>query len=55
MCGVGGSGEKPIEMRSEKGGGKMTNFFRDRKSQYAFVLIKYSRFVRQGSVNRTAT
>ena len=29
MCGVGGSGEKPIEMRrSEKGGGgKMTIFF----------------------------
>ena len=56
MCGVGGTGEKPIEMRrSEKGGGKMTIFFRDRKSKYAFVFIKYSRFVRQGSVNRTAT
>lgn len=28
MCGVGGSGEKPIEMRrSEKGGGKMTILF----------------------------
>ena len=28
MCGVGGSGEKPVEMRrSEKGGGKMTIFF----------------------------
>ena len=28
MCGVGGSGEKPIEMRrSEKGGGQMTIFF----------------------------
>ena len=28
MCGVGGSGEKPIEMRrSEKGGGKTTIFF----------------------------
>ena len=56
MCGVGGSGEKKIEMsRTEKGGGKMTIFFRDRKSKYAFVLIKYSRFARQGSVNRTAT
>ena len=56
MCGVGGSGEKAIGMRrSEKGGGKMTFFFRYRKSKYAFVLIKYSRFVRQGSVNRTAT
>ena len=54
--GGGGSGEKAIDMRrSEKGGGKMTFFFRDRKSKYAFVLIKYSRFVRQGSVNRTAT
>lgn len=57
MCGVGGTGEKAIDMRkSEKEGGKMTNFFfRDSKSKYAFVLIKYSRFVRQGSVNRTAT
>ena len=28
MCGVGGSGEKAIEMKkSEKGGGKMTFFF----------------------------
>ena len=28
MCGVGGSGEKPIQMRrSEKGGGKMNFFF----------------------------
>ena len=28
MCGVGGIGEKAIDMRkSEKGGGKMTNFF----------------------------
>lgn len=28
MCGVGGTGEKAIDMRkSEKGGGKMTIFF----------------------------